>query len=78
MLGRGRVISEFTATVVYRVSTRKAKDIKRNLFSKKYKRTTTLKQNEKRTERMNDSYIPGLKLLPLEDYHSMSEKLGNH
>lgn len=38
---------EFKAIVVYRVSTREAKDTQRNLFSKKYKTTITTKKNRK-------------------------------
>ena len=35
--GRGRQISEFKASLVYRVSSRTARDIQRNLVSKKTK-----------------------------------------
>jgi hypothetical protein len=41
--GRGRQISEFEASLVYKVSSRTARDIQRNPVSKK-----TNKQNKKR------------------------------
>jgi hypothetical protein len=43
--GRGRQISEFTCSLVYRVSSRTARATQRNPFSKKTKQTKT-KQNK--------------------------------
>jgi hypothetical protein len=43
--GRGRWISEFEASLVYRVSSRTARATQRNLVSKK-KKTITIKQNK--------------------------------
>jgi hypothetical protein len=45
--GRGRQISEFEASLVYRVSSRTARAIQRNLVSKKKKQNKT-KQNKKK------------------------------
>jgi hypothetical protein len=42
--GRGRQISEFEASLVYRVSSRTARAIKRNPVSKKQKRKNTDKE----------------------------------
>jgi hypothetical protein len=42
--GRGRQISEFKASLVYRVSSRTAKAIQRNPVSKKQTTTTTTKE----------------------------------
>jgi hypothetical protein len=47
--GRGRQISEFKASLVYRVSSRTARAIQRDPFSKKQKQTKK-KQNKKRKE----------------------------
>jgi hypothetical protein len=46
--GRGRQISEFEASLVYRMSSRTAKAIQRNsvLKNKKNKTTTTTKKNK--------------------------------
>jgi flagellar basal body P-ring protein FlgI len=54
--GRGRQISEFKASLVYRVSSRTARAIQRNHVSKtkqnktKQNKTTTTKKNSKRQE----------------------------
>jgi hypothetical protein len=42
--GRGRQISEFVASLVYRVSSRTARATQRNPVSKKTKTTTTTKE----------------------------------
>jgi hypothetical protein len=50
--GRGRWISEFEASLVYKVSSRTARNIQRNPFSKnKNKKTTTKKPKSARAER---------------------------
>jgi hypothetical protein len=46
--GRGRQISEFEASLVYRVSSRTTRAIQRNPVSKNKKKT---KQNKKKTKR---------------------------
>jgi hypothetical protein len=46
--GRGRQISEFKASLVYRVSSRTARAIQRNSVSKKQNKTKQ-KQNKKQT-----------------------------
>jgi hypothetical protein len=45
--GRGRQISEFKASLVYRVSSRTARAIQRNPVSKKQNKTTTTKTKTK-------------------------------
>jgi hypothetical protein len=44
--GRGRQISEFEASLVYRVSSRTARAIQRNPVSKKQNKTKNKKQNK--------------------------------
>jgi hypothetical protein len=46
--GRGRRISEFEASLVYKVSSRTARAIQRNPVSKKQKQTNKTKQNKNR------------------------------
>jgi hypothetical protein len=56
--GRGRWISEFKVTLVYRVSSRAARDIQRNPVSKKKtkqkknKTTTTTKQQQQQKTKL--------------------------
>jgi hypothetical protein len=45
--GRGRRISEFEASLVYKVSSRTARTIQRNPVSKKQKKTKTKKKKKK-------------------------------
>jgi hypothetical protein len=45
--GRGRWISEFEASLVYRVSSRKARDIQRNPVSKNQKKKKKKKKRER-------------------------------
>jgi hypothetical protein len=51
--GRGRQISEFEASLVYRVSSRTAGAIKRNPVSKKQKQKQRNKQNKIKTKKKN-------------------------
>jgi hypothetical protein len=53
--GRGRRISEFKASLVYRVSSRTARAIQRNPVSENQKNKQTKKEKKKRKER--DDYI---------------------
>jgi hypothetical protein len=46
--GRGRQISEFEASLVYRVNSRTARDIQRNPVSKKKKKKKKKKRKEKK------------------------------
>jgi hypothetical protein len=46
--GRGRRISEFEASLIYRVSSRIARAIQRNPASKKQKKRKTNKQKERK------------------------------
>jgi hypothetical protein len=46
--GRGRCISEFEASLVYRVSSRTARTTQRNPVSKKTKKKKTKKKNKKK------------------------------
>jgi hypothetical protein len=48
--GRGRQISEFEASLVYRVSSRTARAIQRNPVSKNNNKQTKTKQNKTKTE----------------------------
>jgi hypothetical protein len=50
--GRGRRISEFKASLVYRVSSRTARAIQRNPVSKKNKQTNKQKQNKTTKKKM--------------------------
>jgi hypothetical protein len=54
--GRGRRISEFEASLVYRVSSRTARAIQRNPVSKKQNKTkqNKTKQNKKRKKKRKD------------------------
>jgi hypothetical protein len=49
--GRGRQISEFEASLVYKVSCRTDRATQRNPISKKNKKTTTTKKRERERER---------------------------
>jgi hypothetical protein len=49
--GRGRWISEFEASLVYRVSSRTAKATQRNPISKNKNKTTTTTKRNNRTNR---------------------------
>jgi hypothetical protein len=51
MSGKGRWISEFEASLVYRVSSRTARDIQRNPVSKKTKQNKTKNKNKNKKER---------------------------
>ena len=66
MRGRGRGISEFEANLVYRVSSRTAKDTQRNLVLKKQKTKNKTKQNKtKNTQKKpNKKKVKYLKNLP--------------
>jgi hypothetical protein len=46
--GRGRGISEFEASLVYRVSSRTARTIQRNPVSKKKKKERKIKKNKEK------------------------------
>jgi hypothetical protein len=48
--GRGRRISEFEASLVYRVSSMTARDTQRNPVSKKKKKKTKKKQKQKQKQ----------------------------
>jgi hypothetical protein len=48
--GRGRLISEFEASLVYRVSSRTAKATQRNLVSKNQTKTNKQKNQNKKTQ----------------------------
>jgi hypothetical protein len=56
--GRGRWISEFEASLVYRVSSRTARAIQRNPVSKIQtpNQTTTTKTNKKKTQKTKEKY----------------------
>jgi hypothetical protein len=51
--GRGRQISEFKASLVYRVSSRTARTIQRNPSSKKKKKKKKRKRKRKRKKEKN-------------------------
>jgi hypothetical protein len=51
--GRGRQISEFEASLVYKVSSRTARAIQRNPVSKNKKTKTKTKQNKTKTSNNN-------------------------
>jgi hypothetical protein len=55
--GRGRRISEFEASMVYKVSSRTARAIQRNLVSKKQKQTN--KQTNKKSQKHRKWWLPG-------------------
>jgi hypothetical protein len=56
--GRGRQISEFEASLVYKVSSRTARAIQRNPVSEKNKKKKKKKKNKKRiTDAVNQLYI---------------------
>jgi hypothetical protein len=63
--GRGRQISEFEASLVYKVSSRTARDIQRNPVSKnKTKTKTKTKQNKSREcLEINESLLDSPNLL---------------
>jgi hypothetical protein len=57
--GRGKQISEFEASLVYRVSSRTAKDIQKNPVSKTNKQTKTKTKNKKqKTKNKNPKKTP--------------------
>jgi hypothetical protein len=60
--GRGRWISEFKASLVYRVSSRTAKAIQRNPVSKKANKTKQNKQTKNNVD-MPPVNLPGLLLI---------------
>jgi hypothetical protein len=49
--GRGRQISEFEDSLVYKVSSRTARDIQRNPVSEKQKQNKTNKQTNKQNKK---------------------------
>jgi hypothetical protein len=49
--GRGRQISEFEASLVYKVSSRTARDIQRNLVSKKKKKKKKKKKEKEKKKK---------------------------
>jgi hypothetical protein len=51
--GRGRQISEFEASLVYRVNFRTARATQRNPVMEKQNKTTKTKQNNKKTKQTN-------------------------
>jgi hypothetical protein len=53
--GRGRRISEFEASLVYRVSSRTARAMQKNPVSKKQKPKAKKKKKKKKKERKRDS-----------------------
>jgi hypothetical protein len=55
--GRGRWISEFEASLVYRVSSRTARAIQRNPVSKNQKKRKRERERGKKKERKIDSRI---------------------
>jgi hypothetical protein len=58
-LDRGKQISEFEASLVYRVSSRTAKDIQKNPVSKTNKQTKTKTKNKKqKTKNKNPKKTP--------------------
>jgi hypothetical protein len=60
--GRGRQISEFEASLVYKVSSRTARAIQRNLVSKKKKKKKKKKKNKKKPIVMLGSIKKGIKV----------------
>jgi hypothetical protein len=50
--GRGRLISEFKASLVYRVSSRTAREIQRNPVSKTKTKTKTNKQKKNNPQKL--------------------------
>jgi hypothetical protein len=72
--GRGRQISEFEASLVYRVSSRTAKATQRNPISKNQKRKPKRKKREKRKEKRNVIYFP-INLQFFEIYQSITYSL---
>jgi hypothetical protein len=54
--GRGRQISEFKASLVYRVSSRTARDTQRNPVSKKKSKTKT--KNNNKQNKTKDLTLP--------------------
>jgi hypothetical protein len=59
--GRGRRISEFEASLVYRVSSRTARDIQKNpvLKKTKTKTKTTTKNKKQKNKREPESHVRG-------------------
>jgi hypothetical protein len=57
--GRGRQISEFEASVVYKVSSRTARATQRNPVSKKTNKQTKNQKNKKRKKRRRRSRVVG-------------------
>jgi hypothetical protein len=56
--GRGRWISEFKASLVYKVSSRAARAIQRNPVSKKKQKTTTKKNKNKNQQQKRPGMMP--------------------
>jgi hypothetical protein len=57
--GRGRRISEFEASLVYKVSSRTARAIQRNPVSKKTKTKTKTNKKERKKKKKKRVKIPG-------------------
>jgi hypothetical protein len=55
--GRGKWISEFKASLVYRVSSRTARTIQRNPVSKNKTKQTTTTKNKKKINRVNTNEV---------------------
>jgi hypothetical protein len=56
--GRGRQISEFEASLVYKVSSRTARDTQRNPVSKKQKTNKQKRKEKKRKEKRKEKTHP--------------------
>jgi hypothetical protein len=61
--GRGRQISEFEASLVYKVSSRTARAIQRNPDSKKKKKTKTNKQQQNNNNLKKQKNQPNKKII---------------
>jgi hypothetical protein len=66
--GRGRQISEFEASLVYRVSSRTARAIQRNPVSKNQKQKQTNKQKYRRTQVNSFNPLKRKNKNPLKNY----------
>jgi hypothetical protein len=70
--GRGRQISEFEASLVYRVSSRTARAIQRNPVSKpqKKKKKKTKQNNNNKNQETKHENTPGLRTSQLKPKHN--------
>jgi hypothetical protein len=71
--GRGRWISEFKASLVYRVSSRTARAIQRNPVSEKTNKQTNKQTNKKQTNKKNQK-----KTKPIHFSHRIYSLLGKN